>query len=63
MQTTEENAVRELVARVFIEFVGARYSDEGRREFLKYINRARSYNALTRGTSALSRWLEMSLLE
>jgi GNAT superfamily N-acetyltransferase len=37
MQTTEENAVRELVARVFIEFVGVRYSDEGRREFLKYI--------------------------
>jgi GNAT superfamily N-acetyltransferase len=37
MQAGEEDAVYELVARVFGEFVGRAYSDEGRREFLNYV--------------------------
>lgn len=37
IQTGEEDAVHELVARVFSAFVGPAYSEEGRREFLNYI--------------------------
>ena len=37
IQAGEEDAAHALVARVFGAFVGAAYSEEGRREFLNYV--------------------------
>jgi GNAT superfamily N-acetyltransferase len=62
IQAGEEDAVHALIARVFGAFVGAAYSEEGRREFLNYIQpgalllrtgkRHLSFVALNRGELA-----------